>query len=118
MPKKQEYFRVKSTSAKTTSFSPEALQVDKKSGMPITVTIAGVLPKANPQMLKPVFSYISRKEKEALVKEKSFWAMEKEGLYKITAIEFESMPDEDQLKYNRKRHLHLLETRRKALEED
>lgn len=101
MAKKQEYFRIKSTSNKTTSFTPADLQKDEM-GYSTIITIQGMLPKANPAMLKPEFTYINRAEKEALFKDNSFLHMKKKGIYEIEPIAFADMPDEDQQKYNRK----------------
>lgn len=100
--KKNQYFSVKSSSDKTTSFSPEALQTahDDKMALPVMVTIHGMLPKANPLALKPVFTYINKAEKEALLKESSFKAMYDDGLYVITSVLFKNMPKEYQVKYN------------------
>ena len=113
---KQEYFRIESRSDKTTSFSPTALQSDEK-GFPAVVTIYGMLPKANPKMLRPVFSYINRAEKEALLKEQSFLTMHKIGIYEVKPISFADLPDESQLKYNRKLYNQLQAKQRKDLED-
>lgn len=101
MAKKQEYFKITSRSNKTTSFSPASLQT-AEMGNQVIVTIQGMLPKANPAMLKPEFTYITYKEKEALFNESSFLDMKKKGLYAVTPIAFANMPDEYQQKYNRK----------------
>lgn len=117
MAKKQEYFRIKSTSDKTTSFSPADLQADQEGTPVIVVTIQGMLPKANPKMLKPEFSYINRAEKEALFKEKSFLAMYKDGIYKVTPILFKNMPTDCQLKYNRILYNQLQSKKKKDMED-
>lgn len=101
MAKKQEYFKVTSKSDKTTSFSPADLQSDEM-GNQVIITIQGMLPKANPAMLKPEYTYINREEKEALLKEASFMDMKKNGIYEMEPIAFKDMPDEYQIKYNRK----------------
>lgn len=111
-----EYFRIKSTSNKTTSFSPAELQSDEK-GNTVVVTIQGMLPKANPVMLKPVFTCISRAEKEALFKEQSFFDMHKKGIYEVKPIAFKDMPAEYQLKYNRKQYHQLQAKKTKDMED-
>lgn len=111
-----EYFIIESKSTKTTSFSPADLQADDM-GNQVVVTIQGMLPKANPTMLKSVFTCISRAEKEALFKESSFLDMHKKGIYDVKPIAFKNMPTEYQLKYNRKQY-NQLQTKQKKAEED
>lgn len=101
MAKKNEYFKVMSRSNKTTSFTPADLQADEMGNQGI-ITIQGMLPKANPAMLRPEFTYINWAEKEALVKHNSFLHMKKKGIYEIKSIAFADMPDKSQIKYNRK----------------
>lgn len=101
MAKKNEYFKITSRSNKTTSFSPAALQKNKMGNQSI-ITIEGMIPRASPSMLKPVFTCINRDEKEALLEENSFLDMKKKGLYEVRPIAFADMPAEDQQKYNRK----------------
>lgn len=98
--KKHKHLEVTSKSDRTITFTPAGLKTDKEYFLGIT--IPGMFPKANPEMLKPEITYISLIEKEALLEDASFKAMCNDGIYKFKGILFKDMPKDYQRKYNLK----------------